>query len=243
MNRNSVIVDGTKSGPGGAAPGAPPIRTWGRRLKGKPQGLNGIMVLKAGTRRGEPHRLQLPGGRGRRQRRQRGLVERRHRQRQDRRPRQVGLVPQGYEHLLQPRATRPPTGSSRATGTAAGGFTPTPATSTTRAATSAPARRSVQPDDRSRLGRVQRARVLGLELRRLAAGRELAVRQQRGRLRHQQPERRQPALATERRLPGRRAPRSGRTVCWVFSTTTSTTTTTPTSRRRGPRPPARWGPA
>ncbi len=62
---------------------------------------------------------------------------------------------------------------------------------------------AVQPDRQPRLGGVQRARLLGLELGRSAGRQELAVRQQRGRVRHQQPERRQPAAA-ERRLPEQR---------------------------------------
>ena len=61
----------------------------------------------------------------------------------------------------------------------------------------------VRPDGRPRVGRVQRAGLLGLELGRPDAHRELPVRQQRGRVRHQQPERRQPR-APERRLPRRR---------------------------------------
>ena len=60
----------------------------------------------------------------------------------------------------------------------------------------------LRPDRQPRLGRVQRPGLLGLQLRRPPAHRELAVRQQRGRLRHQQPERRQPRAAG-RRLPGR----------------------------------------
>ena len=64
---------------------------------------------------------------------------------------------------------------------------------------------------------VQRARLLGLELGRHAGRQELRVRSQPGRVRHQQPERRQPAAA-ERRLPeGRRRRRSpARRRCWVF---------------------------
>ena len=62
---------------------------------------------------------------------------------------------------------------------------------------------AVQPGRQPRARRVQRARLLGLELGRHAGRQELRVRQQRGRVRHQQPERRQPAAA-ERRLPEQR---------------------------------------
>ena len=90
----------------------------------------------------------------------------------------------------------------------------------------------LQPDAQPRLGRVQRARLLRHQLRRPAAGRELAVRQQQGRLRHQQRERRR-AGAPERRLPGHGVkPRSrAPTRAGSSSTTTSTTTTTPTCPR------------
>ena len=75
----------------------------------------------------------------------------------------------------------------------------------------------LRPDRQPRLGRVQRAGLLGLQLRRPAAHRELAVRQQRGRVRHQQPERRQPG-APERRLPAPASspPVKGAHSCWVF---------------------------
>ena len=93
---------------------------------------------------------------------------------------------------------------------------------------------ALRPDRQPRLGRVQRARLLRLELRRPARDRELAVRQQRGRLRHQQPERRQPAAAGRRVPEQRRSARSPtRTRAGCSWTTTSTTTTTPTSRARG----------
>ena len=45
MNRNSVIVDGTKSGPACSRSAAD--QNLGPKVKGKPQGLNGIMVFKA----------------------------------------------------------------------------------------------------------------------------------------------------------------------------------------------------
>ncbi len=47
----------------------------------------------------------------------------------------------------------------------------------------------VRPGDEPRPGGIQRPRLLGVELRGPDAGRELRVRQQRGRVRHQQPER------------------------------------------------------
>jgi pectin methylesterase-like acyl-CoA thioesterase len=45
MNRNTVIVDGTKSGPACSTSAAD--QNLGPKLKGKAQGLNGIMVWKA----------------------------------------------------------------------------------------------------------------------------------------------------------------------------------------------------
>ncbi|HTX07152.1 MAG TPA: hypothetical protein VME22_00995 [Solirubrobacteraceae bacterium] len=45
MNRNSVIVDGTKSGPACSTKAAD--QNFGPKVKGKAQGLNGIMVFKA----------------------------------------------------------------------------------------------------------------------------------------------------------------------------------------------------
>ena len=127
MNRNTVIVDGTKSGP--ACSRAKSDQSFGPRGKGGAQGLNGIMVWKADQRLGpESDRLQLPQRQGRR--RQRDLVERRRRQRQDRRPRLLRLVPDRHEHVLQAeRHRRRITGSSRATGAGAAGSRPTPATS------------------------------------------------------------------------------------------------------------------
>ena len=96
----------------------------------------------------------------------------------------------------------------------------------------------MQPDGQPRLVGVQRARLLGHELRRLAADRELPVRSQRGRVRHQQPERRR---ARHRRTAPARAGSHPRSVvrrpAGCSPTTTCTTTTTPTCRRRvRPRP-------
>jgi hypothetical protein len=47
MNRNSVVVDGTKSGP--ACSKRASDQNFGPKVKGKAQGLNGIMVWKANT--------------------------------------------------------------------------------------------------------------------------------------------------------------------------------------------------
>ncbi|MBV8220512.1 MAG: hypothetical protein JO325_18765, partial [Solirubrobacterales bacterium] len=47
MNRNSVIVDGTKSGPACSKSAAD--QNFGPKVKGKAQGLNGIMIWKANT--------------------------------------------------------------------------------------------------------------------------------------------------------------------------------------------------
>ena len=93
------------------------------------------------------------------------------------------------------------TGSSRATGTAARGTTTYASNFNDSGLLHRRLPAAVQPDHEPRLGRVQRPRLLGFQLGRSAGGRELRVRQQRGRVRHQQPERRQPAAA-ERRLPG-----------------------------------------
>ena len=104
MNRNSVIVDGTKSGPACSRSAAD--QNLGPKVKGKPQGLNGIMVFKANNVDIENLTVvQLPGRRGRR--RQRGLVERRQRQRQDRRARHVGLLPDALRARSTTASTRP----------------------------------------------------------------------------------------------------------------------------------------
>ena len=63
---------------------------------------------------------------------------------------------------------------------------------------------AVRHDHRPRLDGVQRPRVLGDQLGRSGRHRELAVRQQPGRVRHQHPDRRRPAGTAERRLPARR---------------------------------------
>ncbi len=87
----------------------------------------------------------------------------------------------------------------------------------------------VQPDARPRLVGVQRARLLGLELRRPAGGQELPVRQQPGRVRHQQPERRRPPRPRTAPAPTTASARSPTpTHAGCSWTTTCTTTTTPT---------------
>ena len=145
MNRNTVIVDGTKPGSRPAAKRPEPTRTSAPQgaTRQAPVGLNGMMVWKAAQRLGpEPHRVQLPaaarrdagneiwwnGGDDSGKVGGHGL------------PR---VVPDRDEHALQGRVDRPrrSTGSSRATGAAAPGTRPTPATSTTPATTSAPASR------------------------------------------------------------------------------------------------------
>ena len=218
MNRNTVDRRRHQAGLGDAA-----ARAAGSELRaldgdgGQPLGPQRHHGLEGRQRVGrEPDRLQLP--RRLRQRRQRDLVERRRRQRQGRRLRLLGsyltATSTFFNGRARPRAPvrdllqqleRRHLGSDLRQQLQRLGLLHR----------RLPA--GLQPDRQPRLGAVQRARLLGLELGRAAADRELRVRPQPGRLRHQQPERRQPAAA-ERLLPGRRqAAGHGRThSCWVF---------------------------
>ena len=112
MNRDTVIVDGTKAGaPVGVQrrPAVPELRP-GRRGQGPgPQRHRGVEGRPREHR--EPHRLQLP--RWRRRLGERGLVERRRRVGEGR-PHRVHRELPDRDHVLL-RATRPPrrsTGSS-----------------------------------------------------------------------------------------------------------------------------------
>ena len=68
-----------------------------------------------------------------------------------------------------------------------------------------------------RVGAVQRARLLGHELRRPARDRELGVRPQQGRLRHQQPEQRRLPSPQDGACPnGGTSPITHTHSCWVF---------------------------
>ena len=100
MNRNRVIVDGTKPGTArcSRADGA---QNFGLAVKGsKPSGANGLMVWKAANVSIEkPDRVQLPGWLS--GRRQRHLVERRGQQRPGRRLRLPRCLSERYQHLLQ----------------------------------------------------------------------------------------------------------------------------------------------
>ena len=231
MNRNTVIVDGTK--PGSASlleqEGRPELRArWPSRTSGaqRHHGLEGQQRLGP-----EPDRVQLP--QRRRRRRQRDLVER-WRQGQDRRPGAARLVPDDHEHVLQGRADRRGrTGSSRAPGPAARATRSTLRTSTTRATTSAPAvrcatRRSTTPGRSStRSATRDRTRAVACWSRTRSStttrtGSTPTARTATTRRRRTAPAR----PASSRRS---RAPRPA----GCSSTTSSTTTTTPTSRRAG----------
>ena len=142
MNRSGVVVDGTK--PGAPQCSANPAdQTYGAvGSDGKTVGRNGIVVWKANdVSRRQPDGLQLPG----RHRRlgQRDLVERRRRQRQDRPARLHGQLPDRHVDVLRRRGHGRPVRDlllrRRRPGHA--GTRSTPATSTTRASTSAPASR------------------------------------------------------------------------------------------------------
>ena len=217
MNRNTVIVDGTKPGSPRCSKSAS-AQNFGPKDKKGALGLNGIMVWKAANVWVQNLTVcNFLGGSGGDVHRQRDLVERRRRQRQDRRTRLLRLLPDRDQHVLQGREDR---GGVRDLLEQLG-----------RRHLGSELREQLQrlgllhrrlpaglpPDDQQRVGRVQRARVLGLELGRLDADRELALRQQRGRVRHQQPERRR-ALAAERGCPaGVAPPVAGAPSCWVLS--------------------------
>ena len=242
MNRNTVIVDGTK--PGSACSSKRRRRTSGRRSRARPLGLNGIMVWKAdnvwvqnltacnflGGAGDAGNEIWWNGGDGSGKIGGHGIL---------------GSYLTATSTFFNGEHTAAQYGifSSNWNGGDVGSDLRQQLQRLGLLHRRLPA--AVQPDDQPRVGAVQRARLLGLELRRLAGGQELAVRPQRGRVRHQQPERRQPAR--RRTAPARPAsdpPVTGaHTLLGVHATTTSTTTTTRTCRRPGRRPPARSAPA
>ena len=139
MNRNRVIVDGTKPGSAPCSK-SQSAQNFGPRSKKGSLGAERDHGLEGRRRVGaEPDDVQLP--QRRRRHGQRGLVERRADSGKITGHGLPGFLPERHQHLLcqAQRSTRarPGTGSSRATGTAARGPRITPATSTTRATTSA----------------------------------------------------------------------------------------------------------
>ena len=242
MNRNTVIVDGTKPGP--ACSRAEPTRTSVRERRAGTRGLNGIMVWKADdvwvqnltacnflSGKGDAgNEIWWNGGDG-----------------------SGKIGGHGYYgSYLSATSTfyagrddrRRSTGSSPATGPAAPGTRRTPATSATPATTSAPASRCATRRSTTRWARVQRARLLGDQLRRSARHQELASSTTTrtgstptARTATTRPRRR---TARVRTTASARSPTPTRAGCsW---TTTSTTTTTPTCRRRARRRPVRSAP-
>ena len=259
MNRNKVIVDGTKPGsarlqPQGlgselrpAAPvglGEPAPRGHRRR---RPSGVNGLMVWKAANVSIENLTACNFLG-GSRRRRQRDLVERRRRQRQGRRPRLLRRLPDRHQHLPQG-----PVAAGEFSAAQYGIFS-----SNWSGGTWDQIYASNFNDSGFYIGacqqvcnqtvnhawaRVQRARLLGLELGRAAGDRELRS-STTTRTGSTPTARTATAPAAERRLPGNgvqpRSPTPTRAGC--SSTTTCTTTTTPTCPRRARRRPARSAP-
>ena len=100
MNRNRVVIDGTKAGARGCS-ARKADQNLGRKRKGDAPGRNGVEVYKTSgvTIQNLTVCNFLSGIRGQRER---DLVERRRRQRQDRHGFVARLVPHRDVHLLQP---------------------------------------------------------------------------------------------------------------------------------------------
>ncbi len=201
MDRNSVMIDGTKPGSPECSP-AEGDQTFGAPQEGAYQGNNGVVVYKAsGVTPAELLHLQLP----RLQRRRRlGLVRRRRCDRQTGNRLLAGRIPELYldllgrgrkalrrvRHLrLQHHRTRLLRAHLRQQHVRLGLLH----------------RRvpGLQRHHRRRHRRRQRPRLLGLELRRTRGDRELALQEQRGGRRHAEPEQRRRAIPAGRPLPGR----------------------------------------
>ena len=148
MDRNAVILDGQHKPPEGATASKSTRRT------------------TSGSKTSRSRNFDRPR---RRPRRQRDLVERRRGLEQNRRPRLVGPLPDRVRHGAQRRLRH----LHQQRDPSANGTTSTRPASTTRASTSAPAR-NARPRSTTHDGR-QRARLLGLELRRQPGDRKLDV--------------------------------------------------------------------
>ncbi len=209
MNRNTVIVDGTKPGAPRCSSQRRPIRTSARQGRRRPLGLNGILVWKAanvwvqnltacnflGGTGDAGNEIWWNGG--------------------DRqRARSAGYGFHGSyltatSTFYGGEATRAAQYGIFSSNWSGGTWDHTYASNFNDSGYYIGACQQICNQTVNHAhARVQRARLLGLELRRPAGDQELRVRQQRGRLRHQQPERRQPAAAERRLSRQRRSARS-----------------------------------
>ena len=232
-----MIVDGTKPGsstPCSARPEGSELRPCRRR---ESPGRNGIVVCKANdasASRTSRCAISSAGPASR----ERDLVERRRRIRQDRVDGLLGHLPQRHLHLLQRRGQRPPTTASSLNAGGAGQMEPYLRVEHERLGhvRRVPAT-SVRRHHRPRLDGVQRARLLGDQLRRDVV------------IQNSQFDHNQDGLDTNTQiagdppppqdggLPGRQAPAPSPrpTPAGSSTTTTCTTTTTATSPSRATR--------
>ena len=171
--------------------GQPELRAQEQEAADGPQRDHGLQGQQRLDR--EPDRLQLP--RRLRRHRQRDLVERRRRHGHDRRLGLPRRLPQRHQHVLQrQRGRRPPsTASSPATGTAAPGTTTTRATSTTPGFYVGACQQVCNQTLNHVWAEYSSLGYSGSNSGGMMVIKNSAVRQQQGRVRHQQPERGQPA--------------------------------------------------
>ena len=217
MNRDTVIVDGTKAGAPTPCSSDPQYQNFGPVVGGKAQGRNGIVVWKAndvsvenltacnflGGAGDSGNEIWWNGGDGSGKI---GLTG------------YTGTYLTGHVLVLQQRDLGGPVRDLLVQRAGPGQLEPDLRLQHERLGH---VRRCLPPGvrrhDRPRLDGEQRPRLLGHQLGRRHRDRELAVRRQPGRARHQHPDRRRPAAAPERGMPdGGTSAITHTHSCWVF---------------------------